>query len=208
MHVIETELLRESAEWRLLGLLFECPTGGWKDDVTFIAREIGDPELKRAAGFAEKQAGEGLYHSIFGPGGPAPAREVSYRSWVEPGYLLAELSAYYAAFAYAPRIGETPDHIAVESGFISFLKLKEAFARVRGDDESAELTAQAARTFTREHLAKMTEQLARALAGSGIDYLEIASRELLRRVGRDADRKIRQILPVLEDFDDDLLECG
>ena len=64
-------LLRQAAEWRLIGLLFECPAGTWRDD-------IGDLLLGSAVTHALEEASEGLCHSTFGPGGPAPPREVTY----------------------------------------------------------------------------------------------------------------------------------
>ena len=71
-------LLRQAAEWRLIGLLFECPADAWRDDIVALARDIDDPLLGSAAAYALEEADEGLYHSTFGPGGPAPPREVTY----------------------------------------------------------------------------------------------------------------------------------
>ncbi len=204
----KTNLLNEAAEWRLISLLFECPNGNWHENVKNLANEITDGQLRTAAEFAKVEASDGLYHSIFGPGGPAPAREVTYRSWVQPGYLLSELSAFYKAFSYQPNTAETPDHIAVETGFMAYLKLKEAFANECGDSEHAQITAKAAKTFNDEHLAKYTEQIAKSLASSGIEYLALSSTALLKRVGRDKDKKIRQILPVLGEMDEEFFECG
>jgi len=201
-------LLREAAEWRLISLLLECPVGDWQENVKNLAKEITDSQLKTATEFAKVEASEGLYHSIFGPGGPAPAREVSYRSWVQPGYLLSELSAFYKAFSYQSNLQESPDHIAVETGFMAYLKLKEAFAEECNDQENVEITAKAAKTFNAEHLAKMTEQITKSLASSGIEYLALTSAALLKRVGHDKDKKIRQILPVLGEINEEIFECG
>lgn len=207
-HLQKSDLVKEAAEWRLISLLFECPTNGWREEVKHLADEVADDQLKTAAEFAMLEAAEGLYHSIFGPGGPAPAREVTYRSWVQPGYLLSELSAFYGAFSYKPKLKETPDHIAVEAGFIAYLKLKEAFADERGDTNNAEITAHTSKLFIDEHLAKMTEQLTKSLAASDIEYLALASAALYKRVGRDKDKSKRQILPVLGDNEDTFFECG
>ncbi len=201
---LTNDLLREAAEWRLISLLFECPVGDWKKQVGELAAEVADEKLAKAGEFAQEQAGEGLYHAIFGPGGPAPAREISYRDWVQPGYLLSELSAYYDAFSYRPEIPEVPDHIAVETGFVAYLKMKQAFALVCGSDENAEITKKAIGTFVDEHLAKMTERIAGQLSESDIDYLALAAGALLDRVGVDKDRRVRQILPVLADPDDEV----
>jgi len=203
----KTSLIEEAAEWRLIGLLFENPVGDWREQIGSLAEEITDTRLKTAVEFALIEAGEGLYHSIFGPGGPAPAREVTYRSWVQPGYLLSEINAYYEAFSYRPETCETPDHIAVETGFVAYLKLKEAFAEECGDRENAGISAEAAKTFIENHLAKMTGRITRSLAQSGVEYLALASAALYKRVGPDKDKKIRQILPVLNDGDEPV-ECG
>lgn len=204
----KTNLLDEAAEWRLISLLFECPVGDWQNNVKNLAEEISDSQLKTAAEFAKVEASEGLYHSIFGPGGPAPAREVTYRSWVQPGYLLSELSTFYNAFSYQPNLQESPDHIAVETGFMAYLKLKEAFADECGDAESVEITVNTAKTFNDEHLAKFTEQITKTLASSDIEYLALASAALFKRVGKDKDKKIKQILPVLGNDEVTFFECG
>ncbi len=202
----ESRLLEEAAEWRLISLLFECPAADWSENVRSLAVEVRDEELKKAAEFAQTQASEGLYHSVFGPGGPAPAREISYRDWVQPGYLLSELGTFYEAFSYRPALLEPPDHIAVETGFVAYLRLKEAFARESENGEAAEITAKAARSFVDEHLAKMTERITKTIAESDIDYLIHASAALFRRVGSDKDAKVRQTLPVLAD-PDEMVEC-
>lgn len=204
----QTKLIREAAEWRLIGLMFECPNDGWKVQVKDLAKELRDSKLKTAAEFACIEASEGLYHSIFGPGGPAPPREVTYRSWVQPGYLLSELSTYYDAFSYRPKSFETPDHISVETGFIAFLKLKEAFALSCGEKDNAKIAAKASEDFIREHLSKFVQPLTKSLSCSSVEYLALASAALLKRVGTDKDRKVRQILPVLGDWEDSMFECG
>lgn len=177
------ELLREAAEWRLIGLLLECPGEGWRERIAEVTATVSDPALLSAAGLAREQAGEGLYHSIFGPGGPAPPREVSYCDSLQLGLLLSELAAYYRAFAYAPVTSEAADHVAVEAGFIGFLRLKEAYAQASGNSEQASITADAARQFVEEHLSRIAEPLRSALGESNVGYLEAAAQALFERVG-------------------------
>lgn len=195
-------LLREAAEWRLIGLLFECPAGGWPNLVTTLASEVGDAALRDAALAALDEATEGLYHSIFGPGGPTPPREVSYRDSVQLGYLMSELASYYDAFAYRPRTAEVPDHIAVETGFIGYLRLKEAYAVASGDPDRAAIAADASQRFIGEHLSVMAEPLAAALESSGVRYLALAAQALLHRTGAP------RTLPVLSSNTDSLFACG
>ncbi|MBK9162872.1 MAG: hypothetical protein IPM21_03010 [Acidobacteria bacterium] len=88
---------------------------------------MNDKQLRRAARSAQKEASEGLFHSIFGPGGPAPGREVSYRGWVQPGYLLSELSTFYNAFSYQPKTHEFRTTLPSDR-LHSCLRLKEFHA--------------------------------------------------------------------------------
>ena len=199
-------LLRQAAEWRLIGMLFECPVGTWRDEVAALARDIDDAGIAAAAAHALDEATEGLYHSTFGPGGPAPPREVSYLEAVQLGYLLAELTAFYEAFAYRPVTKESPDHVSVEAGFVGYLLLKQAYAVTRGDEDHATVTAEAEATFRREHLASFAEPLAATLQASGRAYLAEAGRALAVRVGPPpsaATPEGARRLPVIQPFEDD-----
>lgn len=207
----QNQLLREAAEWRLLSLLFECPSPQWREQIDALAAEVTDTELKAAAEAAREEASEGLYHSIFGPGGPAPGREISYRDWTQPGYLLSELSSYYEAFVYQPALAakiEAPDHVSVETGFIAYLRLKEAYAQVGFDEEHAAVTREAAQQFINEHLSALTEPLARSLEHSGVQYLALAGKALLARVGPKRDQSPKHNLPILSVDEDSEFTCA
>ena len=177
------ELVAEAAEWRLLSLLFECPSESWRAQVEQLSANTADSQLRSCASLALEQASEGLYHSTFGPGGPAPPREVSYSDTLQFGSLMSELQTYYTAFGYLPRTTEPPDHIAVETGFLAYLKLKEAFAHASGDEEHAALAAGAAERFISSHLSKTAHPLAESLKTSGLEYLAGAAQVLHQRVG-------------------------
>ncbi len=202
MNTIEdNRLLAEAAEWRLLGMLFECPKPGWREQVAGLGAEVPDPDLQAAAERAQAEAGEGAYHSIFGPGGPAAAREVSYIESVQLGYLLSELGDYYAAFAYPA--SEPRDHVSVEANFLGYLRLKEAFAAANSSPHQA-VTREAAEHFLADHLSMIAEPLAKALECCGQQYLTLAGRALLRRTG--PRRKAgSNLLPVLGSSPED---CG
>jgi len=199
-----TQLIREAGEWRLIGLLFECPSAQWFGEVGALAQEVDDALLRQAAESAKTEASEGLYHSTFGPGGPAPPREASYQDTVQLGYLISEIEAYYNAFAYRPTCAEPADHVATETGFVAYLRLKQAYALSEGLEESADVAADAAARFVKEHLASIAEPLAASLAESGVAYLKDASAVLLRRTGPGLK------LPVLQDplVNDESVECG
>jgi TorA maturation chaperone TorD len=175
------DLLRDAAEWHLIGRLFACPREGWFTEVAAIAAEVVDANLRQAAQAAQEEAGEGLYHTTFGPGGPAAPREASYQDAIFSGRSLAEIRGYHAAFGYPATFEEAPDHIAIEAGFVGYLRFKEAFAHVRGALDQAEITADAARRFIETHVSLIAEPLAKVLEGSGISYLTLAATSLQKR---------------------------
>lgn len=193
----ELHLAKEAAEWRLISLLFECPSQQWRTQVTALMNEVADAELQSAARDALEEAGEGLFHHAFGPGGPAPAREATYHRTVQLGYLMSELQAYYNAFAFQPVTAEAPDHVSVETGFIAYLKMKEAYALACQDEERAATASESAQRFIEDHLTNLAQPLAERLEGSGIGYLATASAALFRRVG--APRVAPSPFPILQD---------
>jgi nitrate reductase assembly molybdenum cofactor insertion protein NarJ len=192
--------LREAATWQLLARLFECPSSAWHDDLRALDRDLGDAGLHAVVDAALTEASEGLYHSVFGPGGPAPPREVSYHDGLELGSVMSAVTGYYGAFAYRPDTAEPPDHVAVEVGFMAWLRTKQAFALVAGDAERAELCADAAEGFRADHLALVAERLSRVLDSAPASYLAMAGHVLRTRVGAPPGPRR---LPVIQPFDDD-----
>jgi hypothetical protein len=156
-------------------LLLERPRPAWRRELRGLAAELDESELRQLAGTAAGSS-EGGYLAVFGPGGAVSPREVSYRGMADPGRLLSALAAIYEAFAYRPHVGEPADHAAVETGFLSYLHLKEAYALARGDEADLVVTRAALRRFTDEHLAGFLDRLA--------SRLEVARAEGLRRAAR------------------------
>lgn len=201
-------LLREAAEWRMLSLLFECPGTQWRAQLGALAQEVGDPALHAAAVIAIDEACEGDYHSILGPGGPAPAREVSYHETIQLGYLISEITSYYNAFAYRPVTQEALDHVSLEVGFVGFLRLKEAFALACGEPQAAALARDAAKGFINDHLSCVAKPLATSLASSGVAYLANTANALLARVGPPRTLPVIQSLAPVPDCVDSTFDCG
>jgi TorA maturation chaperone TorD len=159
---IPEALLTEAAAWRLAGLLFERPVPGWHERVADLAEEVKEPALRDAVNAAQS-AVEGHYLALFGPGGPASPRAAAYVGLGDPGRSLAEVRAFYEAFAYHPSTEDPPDHLSVAAGFVGYLRLKEAFALGLGNDEAAGTVQEARERFEREHLARIAVPLARKL---------------------------------------------
>jgi TorA maturation chaperone TorD len=173
--------IAEAAEWRLLGLLFERPHAAWHEEVAALAREVRDTEV-RAAAEAAQDATEGDHLALLGPGGAVSPREVTYCSFADPGRVLADLAAFYEAFGFHPRAEDPIDHVAVETGFVGYLLLKEEFARAHGDRAAAEATVAARTRFLEAHLAPLAGPFAERLAACGRGYVTRAADLLAARV--------------------------
>lgn len=78
---------------------------------------------------------------------------------------LADISGFYLAFglAFAPEGSVRLDHIGCELEFVEFLCLKEAWAVEAGNQEMEEVTRQALRKFTRDHIGRFGMAFAAAL---------------------------------------------
>lgn len=179
-HPRSVSLLAEAAAWRLLGLLFQAPSASWREELAALANEVHDTELRSAASAAAEQASEGSYHTLFGPGGPVSLREVSHRPTVDVGQFIAGLVQLYGAFGYHPADTEPPDHLAVEAGFVAYLRLKEAYALEQDHAQQAAVAARCAEQFVAEHLAPLIEPLVRRLAEASIPYLAQTAAALAR----------------------------
>jgi TorA maturation chaperone TorD len=175
-------LLQQAAEWRLIGLLFECPAGPWREQLVQLKAEIVNPVLRQSVEAAQAEASEGMYHSLFGPGGPVPLREVTYHGGVEAGHLLSHIAGYYQAFAYRPETMEADDHLSVETGFIAYLMVKEAYALSCGDPEHASLAAEARQSFLADHLSTFVAPLLESLHAAAPTYLILAAEALQVRL--------------------------
>jgi len=77
------ELLRQAAEWRLIGLLLACPQGDWHEQVAALALEVLTNNWSQPRRPRRRSVGRRLPHT-FGPGGPAAPREVSHRDYITP----------------------------------------------------------------------------------------------------------------------------
>lgn len=193
--------LAAAAEWRLLSLLLSRPRSGWHDEIAALAGEVGTGALREAAE-AARGASEGPYHALLGAGGPASPREVAHAGFADPGRLLADLAARYAAFGFTPRSEEPHDHVSVECDFVGYLFLKEAYALACGDAEAAEVTRAARGSFLGEHAAVAGRRLAGRLPGDAPGYLRAAAELLATRVPEPPPSPARGIAP-----DEDPL-CG
>ena len=178
----DAPLLRESAAWRLLGLLFERPREGWRDEVDALEPIAADPTLSLAVAAAREEACEEAFLAILAPGVVSP-REVTWQRGADGGQLLAEIRETYDAFAFRPVTEEPPDHVSVEAGFVGWLLLKEAYARAAELPDAAALTAEARARVQKAHVARLAASLAENLDRWGVSYLTLAAAALAARAG-------------------------
>ncbi|MBL8229218.1 MAG: molecular chaperone TorD family protein [Bryobacterales bacterium] len=201
-------LLQEAAEWRLLGLMFEYPSETWRHQISALLADLHQTALVPLAKAALESASPGLHFALFGPAGTVPVREVTYQGGVQLGYLMSELSGYYSAFGYEHGGQESDDHLAVELGFLSFLRMKEAYATLAGNAPDAQFAAEIGESFIRDHLALMVEPISNRLAAFAPEYLTEAGRQLLDRVGP-APRSDYPLAAILTSGDDsEEMSCG
>jgi TorA maturation chaperone TorD len=119
---------------------------------------------------------------LLGPGGIVPARAVAYRAFADPGWVLADIARYHEAFGFHPLAEEPADHVAVLIELVSYLFLKEAYARECGDDAGADLTREARERFITEHVAPVVAPLAARLDACGATEWAAAPRLLAAQV--------------------------
>jgi nitrate reductase assembly molybdenum cofactor insertion protein NarJ len=174
------ELAGAAAEWRLLSLLLSRPRRGWHEEVLALSAEVKDPALRDGA-LAARDAGEGAYHALLGPGGPASAREAAYAGFGDLGRILADLEARYAAFGFAAA-DEPGDHLAVLCGFVSYLHLKEAFALARERADEALVTREERARFLAEHVSVAGRGFASKLPDGAPEHLRAAAAALAARL--------------------------
>ena len=147
-----------------------------------LAKEVHEPALATAAQAWCDNAREGDYLHLLGPGGLVPARAVAYRAFADPGWLLADIARYHEAFGFHAPAEEPLDHIATLAEFVSYLLLKEAYARDCGHAEAAAVTRSATEQFVAEHLAPIAGRLAERLDACGATEWSAAAHLLAAKV--------------------------
>lgn len=176
--------LQAAVVWRFLSLVLRTPDEETAAEARGLTRELPEGLRGRAAAMLDLPLNdwEDEYHSVLGPGG-CPATESAFdRSTIASrGPLLAEIAAFYEAFAYAGdrAVHEVPDHIAVELGFLAYLAVKVAFALQEGREEETRVTLDAYERFLRTHPAFWVEPFADRLSASGSAFYAGAA-DLLR----------------------------
>src|SRR5262249_45609390 len=152
------EALQRAADWRLLSLLLERPRPGWQEEIGMFADQV-ETDIRPLVTLA-REATEEAYIALFGPGGPVSPREASYGGFADPGAVLADVTAFYEAFHYFPKSENPVDHISVQTGFLGYLSLKEAYALESGNTDALEATRSSLNHFLEAHYATLVRGFA------------------------------------------------
>jgi hypothetical protein len=148
--------LTRAADWRFASLLFQPPAAQRLSELRGLAEEVTPARrdmARRIVALASGEAG-GEFHEVLGPSGTPPTESAYDPSTMATrGPLLAGVAAFYEAFAYRPdgELHETPDHAAVELGFLAYLSVKAAFALHEQQTEAFDVSARAFARFLDEH---------------------------------------------------------
>lgn len=178
-----TAHLEQAAGWRLLAQIFSYPGKDWAARIEVLLECIADTRLTGLGRKALNESSPELWMRLFGPAGPVRTRAVAWEGGLQPGYLLAELAAYYGAFGYEPPADSAPDQLAVLLDFAAWLDLKLAYACVRQDREAKEITQRALETFLSRFVAPAAWPVYRQLEQTGPDFLAEAARLAAERSG-------------------------
>lgn len=200
--------LERAAAWRLLSQIFTYPDAGWAHRLELLCGCLREEKLVPLARRAAGEATPELWVRLFGPGRPVRIRSVSWEGGLQPGYLLAELAAFYEAFGYLAPAGSAPDDLSVLLDFAAWLELKLAYAGVRQDREAIEVTARALENFLSRFVSTVAWRVFRQLEGLGPEFLVEAARLAAERSGSEPGAAARQPHPWPDGSALDDLCCG
>jgi nitrate reductase assembly molybdenum cofactor insertion protein NarJ len=185
--------MEHAAGWRLLAQIFSYPCHDWAARNELLLECIADARLAELARKALSESSPELWMRLFGPGGAVRARAVAWEGGLQPGYLLAELAAYYEAFGYEPPEDSAPDELSVLLDFAAWLEVKLAYACVQEDRDSEEITRRALETFLCKFVAPAAWPVFRQLEHTGPEFLVEAAQAAAERSG--AEPAAREWMP-------------
>jgi TorA maturation chaperone TorD len=182
-----------AATWRMASLLFQEPRDDRAADLAALASLVPEPVRAGAAALAaDTPSRSDDYYRVLGPGGCAVTESAYDRAAIaNRGPLIADVAAFYEAFAYPPRLtsGLSPDHLAVELDFLGFLALKIAYARHEGREEESTIAGAAYREFLEEHPGFWIDELIARLTSTGFEPFVSAARWVSAAIERERARQ-------------------
>lgn len=115
---------------------------------------------------------ERAWQAMFGltDSGPLSLCETEYgmAHIFQKSHTLADVSGFYRAFGLDRADGaERPDHLSAEFEFLSFLAMKESYARENGKEDSADVCRDAERLFLSEHTGRFAPGIFKRMIENG-----------------------------------------
>ena len=147
--------LARAAAWRFGAELFREPHPDARNELQSLVPLLPESRRTDAARLAaDEDARNDQYFAVLGPGG-CPATESAYdlAAMANRGPLVAEVSAFYEAFGYPPRLTSdlAPDHLVIELDFLGYLAMKVAYAQHEGRDADRDIAKAAYLDFRDRH---------------------------------------------------------
>jgi nitrate reductase assembly molybdenum cofactor insertion protein NarJ len=172
-----------AVEWKLLSLLFMRPTKNWIARLNLAVRETKNAELQVTVKAAKNESFPiDLYETTFSPEGMLSLRESTYNKNISFEHYFTQLPALYEKFDYQPEFSGSPDHLAIELGFVSHLCLKQAFGKILGHHERSKIEGDVSERFIQTHLCSVAMPVAHALQKNSESYLLMAAIILQQRL--------------------------
>lgn len=127
-----------------------------RDTLRELGRQVSDLEMAPAAAKSLERGSVPLYETSYEGGRGSPGGAT---------FQMADIAGFYRAFGFEAS-GERPDHVVPELEFLALLLMKEAYARISGDAEGAEVCASARGKFVAQHLGEWLPDFAGRVRGT------------------------------------------
>lgn len=127
-----------------------------RDTLRELGRQVSDLEMAPAAAKSLERGSVPLYETSYEGGRGSPGGAT---------FQMADIAGFYRAFGFEAS-GERPDHVVPELEFLALLLMKEAYARISGDAEGAEVCASARGKFVAQHLGEWLPDFAERVRGT------------------------------------------
>lgn len=160
----------------------------------------------------------GIFGYTVGKANPPYETEWGGTHIFEQTQELADIAGFYRAWGLevSDQAKERPDHVSVETEFMSYMALKEAYALEKGNSEGASISREVQVKFLGEHLGRWIPAFASALEdGAKEGFYAFLARAIREWVAGDAGElgaKPEPLKPILRrgeaQGDGDCHSCG
>jgi nitrate reductase assembly molybdenum cofactor insertion protein NarJ len=165
------QCLEQASFWRAISLLFRSPDATILADLRQLVPCLDETlrgDVTRFIHDLSESGMEELHFRLLGAAATCPICESDYTPSClgAKGGPIGDIAAFYKAFAFDPaaELRESPDHFCIETSFLAWLHMKEAYALSAGNHDAADTCRAARDTFMIEHFGPFLDSLAARLA--------------------------------------------